>query len=261
MNHSYTQQYGWIWRALYWARHKMQVLVREKNIKKEIRSEFVCLGWMGEFDCKEATKLKLVTIQQGFKELQYYWFLHVNVEKNSARVKVIAKKWFTRIRHLWSLQLGGEKCLTLKLSVQFSSVAQSCTTLCDSMDCSSPGFPVHHKLPELAQTHVHWVVPSNHLILYHPLRLPSIFPSIKSFSNESVLHIRLPKYWSFSFSITPSNEYSGLISFRIDRLHLLAVQGTLKSLFQNHSSEAPILRCSFSLYSNCHIHTWLLEKP
>ena len=184
---------------------------------------------MGEFDCKEATKLKLVTIQQGFKELQYYWFLHVNVEKNSARVKVIAKKWFTRIRHLWSLQLGGEKCLTLKLSVQFSSVAQSCTTLCDSMDCSSPGFPVHHKLPELAQTHVHWVVPSNHLILYHPLRLPSIFPSIKSFSNESVLHIRLPKYWSFSFSITPSNEYSGLISFRIDRLHLLAVQGTQES--------------------------------
>ena len=155
----------------------------------------------------------------------------------------------------------GEKRLTLKLSVQFSSVAQSCTTLCDSMDCSSPGFPVHHKLPELTQTHVHWVVPSNHFILYHPLRLPSIFPSIKSFSNESVLHIRLPKYWSFSFSITPSNEYSGLISFRIDRLHLLAVQGTLKSLFQNHSSEAPILRCSFSLYSNCHIHTWLLEKP
>ena len=154
----------------------------------------------------------------------------------------------------------GKKRLTLKLSVQFSSVAQSWTTHCDSMDCSSPGFPVHHKLPELAQTHVHWVVPSNHLILCHPFLLPSTFPSIKIFSNESVLHIRWPKYWSFSFSITPSNEYSGLISFRIDRLHLLAVQGTLKSLLQNHSSEAPILWRSY-LYSNCHIHTWLLEKP
>jgi len=258
MNHSYTQQYGWIWRALHWARHQKQVLVSEKNIKKEIRSEFVCLGWMGEFDCKEATKLKLVTIQQGPKELQYYWSLHLNVERKSARIKVIGKKWFTRIRHLWSLQLGGWE--TPYPETQFSSVAQSCTTLCNSMDCSSPGFPVHHKLLELAQTHVHWVVPSNHLILCHPLLLPSIFPSIKIFSNESVLHIRWPKYWSFSFSITPSNEYSGLISFRIDRLHLLAVQGTLKSLLQNHSSEAPILWRSY-LYSNCHFHTWLLEKP
>ena len=165
MNHSYTQQYGWIWRVLYWARHKMQVLVREKNVKKEIRSEFVCLEWMGEFDCKEATKLKLVTIQQGPKELQYYWSLHLNVERKSARIKVIGKKWFTRIRHLWSLQLGGWE--TPYPETQFSSVAQSCTTLCNSMDCSSPGFLVHHKLLELAQTHVHWVVPSNHLILCH----------------------------------------------------------------------------------------------
>ena len=85
------------------------------------------------------------------------------------------------------------------------------------------------------------VMPSNHLILCHPLLLlPSIFPSIRVFSNESVLHIRWPKYWSFSFSISPSNEYSGLISFRIDRLDLLAVQGTLKSLLQNHSSKASI---------------------
>ena len=89
------------------------------------------------------------------------------------------------------------------------------------------------------------VMPSNHLILCRPLLLlPSIFPSIRVFSNESVLHIRRPKYWSFSFSMSPSNEYSGLISFRIDWLDLLAVQGTLKSLLQHHSSKASILRCS-----------------
>ena len=109
------------------------------------------------------------------------------------------------------------------------------------MDCSTPGFPVHHQLPELAQTHVYWAS-SNHLILCHPLLLlPSIFPSIRVFSNESVLHIRWPKYWSFSFSISPSNEYSGLIPFRMDWLDLLAVQGTLKSLLQYHSSKASIL--------------------
>ena len=109
-------------------------------------------------------------------------------------------------------------------SVQFSSVTQSCPTLCDPMDCSTPCFPVHHQLPELAQTHVHRVsMPSNHLILCHPLLLPpSIFPNIRVFSNESVLHFRWPKYWSFSFSICPSNEHSGLISFRMDWLDLLA---------------------------------------
>ena len=106
--------------------------------------------------------------------------------------------------------------------------------------CSMPGFPVHHQLPELAQTHVHWVgMPSSHLILCRPpLLLPLIFPSIRVFSNESVLHIRWPKYWSFSFRISPSNEYSGLISFRMDWLDLLAVQGTLKSLLQHRSSRA-----------------------
>ena len=113
------------------------------------------------------------------------------------------------------------------------------------MDYSTPGFPVHHQLPELAQLmSVESVMPSNRLILYHPLLfLPSgsIFPSIRVFSNESVLHIRLPKYWSFSFSISPVNEYSGLISFRMDWLDPLAVQGTLKSLLQHHNSQASIL--------------------
>ena len=114
------------------------------------------------------------------------------------------------------------------------------------MDCSMPGLPVHHQLPEFTQTHVHeLVMPSNHLILCRPLLLPpSIFPGIRVFSNESVLPIRWPKYWSFSFSISPSNEYSGLISFRMDWLDLLAVQGTLKSLLQHHSSKASILWCS-----------------
>ena len=105
------------------------------------------------------------------------------------------------------------------------------------------------------------VMPSNHLILCHPLLLPpSVFPSIRVFSNESVLHIRWPKYWSFGFSISPSNEYSGLISFRIDWFDLLVIQGTLKSLLQHHSSKASVLRCS-ALWSNSYIHTWLLEKP
>ena len=111
------------------------------------------------------------------------------------------------------------------------------------MDCSTPGFPVLHDLPEFSQTHVHGsLMPSSHLILYCPLLLlPSIFPSIRVFSSESALCIRWPKYWSFSFSIRPSNEYSGLISFRIDWFDLFAVQEPLKSLLQHHSSKASIL--------------------
>ena len=107
-----------------------------------------------------------------------------------------------------------------------------------------PGFPVHHQLPELTQTHVHRVSDAIHLIYRPLLFLPSIFSSIRVFSNESVLPIRWPKYWSFSFSISPSSECSGLISFRIDWLDLCTVQGTLKSLLQHRSSKASILQCS-----------------
>ena len=108
-----------------------------------------------------------------------------------------------------------------------------------------PGFPVHHQLPELTQTHVHRVGDANHLILCHPLFiLPSIFPGVRVLTNEWVLPISYPKYWSFSFSTSPSIEYSGLISFTIDWFHLLSVQGTLKSLLQHHSSKASNLRCS-----------------
>ena len=134
----------------------------------------------------------------------------------------------------------------MEITFQFSSITQLCPTLCDPMDCSMPGLPVHYQLPKLAQTHFHPVSePSDHLISGCPLLLlPSIFSSIMVFSNESVLLIRWPKYWSFSFNISPSNEYSELISFKIDWFGLLAVQGTLKSLLQHHSSKASILQCS-----------------
>ena len=114
------------------------------------------------------------------------------------------------------------------------------------MDCSAPDFPVHHQLWSLLKLmYIELVMPSNHSILCHPLLLlPSIIPSIRIFSNESVLHIRWPKYWSFSFSISPSNECSGLIYFKIDWFDFLAVQGTLKSLLQHHSSKASVLWCS-----------------
>ena len=132
------------------------------------------------------------------------------------------------------------------LSVRFSSVAQSCPTLCNLMDCSTSGFPVHHQSRSLLKLmFIKSVMPSNHLILCLPLLLlPSIFPSIRVFSNESVLRIRRSKYWSFSFSISPSNECLGLISFRIDCFDLLTVQGTLKILLQDHISIASILLCS-----------------
>ena len=131
-------------------------------------------------------------------------------------------------------------------SVQFSSVAQSCLTLCDPRHCSKPGFPVHHQLPECTQTHVHPV--GDVIQPSHPLS--SLSPPAfnlsqhQFFFSESVLHIKWPKGWSFNFSISPSNEYSGLISFRMDWLNLLAGQGTLKSLLQHHSSKASILQHS-----------------
>ena len=131
-------------------------------------------------------------------------------------------------------------------SVQFSSVAQLCPALCDPLNRSTPGLPVHHQLPEFTQTPVHRV--RDAIQPSHPLSSPSppapIPPSIRVFSNESTLCMRWPKYWSFSFRIIPSKEIPGLISFRMDWLDLLAVQGILKSLLQHHSSKASILRCS-----------------
>ena len=142
--------------------------------------------------------------------------------------------------------------------LQFSSVAQSCPILCNPMDCSILSITNSQSLLKLMSSlsitnsqsllklmSIESVMPSNHLILCHSLLLPpSIFPSIRVFSRESVLHSRWPKYWSFSFNIKPSNEYSGLIPFRMDWLDLLTVQGTLKSLLQHHSSKPSILQCS-----------------
>ena len=129
---------------------------------------------------------------------------------------------------------------------QFSSVAQSCLTLCDPVTAAhQASLSITNSWSLLKLISVQSVMPFKHLILGHPLLLPpSVIPSIRVFSNESALHMRWPKGWSFSFSISPSNEYSGLISFRMDWCNLLAVQGTLKSLLQHHSSKASILQCS-----------------
>ena len=139
--------------------------------------------------------------------------------------------------------------LASKFHLLFSSVAQQCPTLCNSMNRSRPGLHVHHQLPEFTQTHVYPVgdaiQPSHPLFLFlsSPFPPAPIPPSVRVFSNESTLHMRWPKYWSFSFSIIPSKEHPGLI-LRMDWLDLLSVQGTLKSLLQHHSSKSSILRCS-----------------
>jgi len=151
------------------------------------------------------------------------------------------------------LQFGGMS------SVQFSSVSQPCPTLCDPMNCSTPGLPVHHQLPEFTQTHVHRV--GDAIQPSHPLPSPSLLPpippSIRVFSNESTLRIRWPKYWSFSFSISPSNEHPGLISFRMDWLDFLAVQSSPTPQFKSVNSSALSFLHSPTLTS---IH-WPLEKP
>ena len=180
--------------------------------------------------------------------LQGFGFLHVEIVSSVFTygvyclfpVSVLA--WFPSSYHV-------------SAKLQFSSVTQWCPTLCDPMNHSTPGLPVHHQLPECTQTHVHRVsdaIQPSHPLLSPLLLLASIFPSIRVFSNESALRMRWPKYWSFSFSISPSNEHPGLISFRMDWLALLAVQGTLKfspskglsSFLQQCSSKASILQHS-----------------
>ena len=149
-------------------------------------------------------------------------------------------------------------------TVQFSSVAHSCLPLCHPMNRNTPGLPIHHQLPEFTQTHVHQV--SHASQTSHPLSFPSplapIPPSIRVFSNESTLQMRWPKYWSFSFSIISFKKILGLISFRMDWLDLLAVQGTLKSLLQHHSSKASILWCSgFFRVQLSHPYMTMGKKP
>ena len=144
----------------------------------------------------------------------------------------------------WIRNLIKKKICNIKIKISsVQSISWVQLFLTPWTACSTSGFPVHHQLPQLAQTYsIKSVMPSNHLILYCPLLLPlSVFPSIRVYSKESVLHIRGPKHWSFSFHISPSNEHSGLISSRMGWLDLLAVQRTLKSLLQHHSSKASIL--------------------
>ena len=152
------------------------------------------------------------------------------------------------MEQLWRLRafVSFEELCKCYFFCVISLVTQLCPLLCDPTDCSTPGLPVHHQLPELLKLmSIESVTPSNHLMLCHPLLPPpSVFPSIRVFSRELVLCIRWPNFWSFSLNISPSSEHSGLISFRMDWLHLLAVQETLKSLLQPHSSKASILQCS-----------------
>ena len=150
-----------------------------------------------------------------------------------------------------SLQSKGLSRVFSSTTIQFSSslVAQSCTTLSNLMDSSSPGLPVYRQSRILELMSIESKMPSNHLILCRPLLPPSIFPNIRVFSNESALRIRWSKYWSFSFNISPSKEHPGLVSFRMDWLDLLAVQGTLESLFQHHSLKASTSSALSFLYS------------
>ena len=149
-----------------------------------------------------------------------------------------------KMAHFVSMQHTSHLKLFIEISVQFSSVTQSCPTLCNPMNLSTPGLPVHHRLLEFTQTMcIELMMPSSHLTLCRPLLLlPPIPPSIRVFSNESTHCMRWPKYWSFSFSISPSNEHPGLISFRMDWLDLLAV--VIQLDLQHHSSKASILQCS-----------------
>ena len=200
--------------------------------------------------------------------VQWSYFFFFLFEENLQEIKHVQISTILRKSSLTSLHQSLSLpyfLFTSKLfsSVQFSSVAQSYPTLGDRMNSSTPGLPVlTNSWSSLKPMSIELVMPTNHLILCHPLLLlPSIFPSIRVFSNESALRIRWPKYWSFSLNISPSSEYSGLISFRMDWLDLLAVQGTLKSLLQYHSSKASILRCSaFFIVQLSHLYM-TLEKP
>ena len=149
------------------------------------------------------------------------------------------------------------------INYQFHSVTQSCLTPCDPLDCSTSGLPVHPNSQSLLKfLPTELVMPSNHFTLCNPLPLPpSIFPSIRVFSHDSALHIKWPKYLTFSFTISPYIEYSGLISFRMDWLDLPDVQGTLKNLLQTTVQKHQFIGIHPSLCFNSHIHTWLLEKP
>ena len=187
--------------------------------------------------------------------------IKVKEESEKARLKInIQKMKIMASSPITSWQIDGETMGTVRDFI-FSSVQSfSCVRLSATpwIAASQASLSITNSQSSLRLTSNKSVMPSSHLILCRPLLLlPPIPPSIRVFSNESTLHMRWPKYWSFNFSISPSKEQPGLISFRMDWLDLLAVQGTLKSLLQHHSSKTSILRHSGFF----HIHTWLLEKP
>ena len=173
---------------------------------------------------------------------------------------VILDKW-TSEPACWFIKQGSEYfTLSGSLKIQFSSVTQSYPILRDPMDCSTLGFPIHHHLLELTQTHVYWI--GDAIQPSHPVALPS--PPVFNLSQHSFQWVgsshQVAKDWNFSFNISPSNEYSGLISFRVDKLELLAIQGTFKSLSSTTIWRRQFFGTQTSLWSNSHIHTWLLEK-
>ena len=245
-------------------------LALRNHIKGFLMEFFFHLTWQVIPKCEKLLlkkKKSHTNIWYTFSEKALIWRVfpcclngHANLHRSIVHLEVIHSKMWKptselRARHSNKPKLSGHQSV--------SSVAQLCLTLCNLVDCRTPGLPVHHQLLELTQNHVHQV--SDPIQPSHPLS--SLSPPAfnlsqnQGLSNELVLYIRWPKYWNFSFSISPSNEYSGLISFSMDWLHLTAVQGTLKSLPQHHSSKASILQCSAFLWSNSHVHTWLLEKP
>ena len=205
------------------------------------RSKCLLISWLQSSSAVilEPKKIKSVTVSIVSPSI-YHEVMELDVMTEFFECRVLSQIFNSPL----SLSSKGFLVLLQFSSVQFSSVTQSCPTFCNPMDCSMPDFPVHHQLPELAQTHVHWVSDAIQPLCHPHLLLPSVFPNIRIFSNEWVLHIRLPKYWSFSFSISPSNVYSGLISFRMDWLDLTAVQGTNKGLLQHHRSKESVLWCS-----------------
>ena len=201
------------------------------------------------------------------KSINLYSLL-ISTNPKVIQAKYLTNQNFQKDKRLWFVLIKGSKYiyypadtfyLLKNTSVQLLSCVQLFATPWTAGCQASLSITNARSLPKLMS--IESVMPSNHLILCRPLLLlPSIFPSIRVFSKESALCIRWPKYWSFSSNISPANEHSGLISFRMDWLDLLAVQGTLKSLLQHHSSKASVLWHSSS-QSNSHIHTWLLEKP
>ena len=177
-----------------------------------------------------------------------YWRRVRNSSRKNAEAEPKQTNKQTKNTQLWMwlvMEINSNAVNNSIASVQLSSVTQSCPTVCDPMNCSMPDLPVHHKLPEFTQTHAHrWCHPAISSSAVSFSSCPIIPPSIRVFTQESTLHMRWPKYWSFSFSISPPNEHTGLISFRMDWFDLLAVQGTLKSLLQHQSSKASTFRHS-----------------